>query len=170
MTINPRDYDLEELRKMARQDGPPDGPRDAPANGASGGAEDRRVGEASGASDGGPLGGLGAAGDRSELYRELLPFLHDETDKPYLDALPETYAAELIVFEWLEYLTGNAGYHGAVDALDYYASLEWITDDVRAALSDYLLGVAESQTGEGDLDVDEHLVSLVYVAKLTAMA
>lgn len=155
---------------MARQDGPPDGPRDAPANGATSGDDDRRASDSSGPSAAGPLGDLGAAADRPELYRELLPFLHDETEKPYLDALPETYAAELVVFEWLEYLSANAGYHGAVDALDYYASLDWITDDVRAALSDYLLGVAESQTGEGDLDVDEHLASLVYVAKLTAMA
>lgn len=176
MTINPRDYDLEELRKMARQDGPPDGPRggtaDGSANGASRGSPDGRESDAAstGSTDD-PLGGLGesAGSQRPDLYRELLPFLDDETDKPYLDALPETYAAELVVFEWLEFLTSNAGYHGTVDALDYYASLDWVTDDVRATLSEYLLGIDESETGEGDLDVDQHMMSLVYVAKLTAM-
>jgi flagellar protein FlaE len=164
MTINPRDYDLDELRELARKRGDQDnGVGDEelpdPSNLADIGLDDGDSGSVSGNSF------------RSGLYRELLPFLGgDELEKPYLESLPETYAAEFVVFEWLEFLLLHSGYQGADNALSYYESVEWITDDVADALSDYLLGIEESAGGEGsELDVDDHMLSLVYIAKLTAM-
>jgi len=164
MTINPRDYDLDELRKMARQRGD--------HNGALG--EDEAVPDPT------DLGmGLDEADEevlagssfRSGLYRELLPFIAGESqEKPYLAALPENYAAEFVVFEWLEFLLMHAGYQGADEALAYYESIDWITESVRSELSDYLLGIDESATNDdNDLSVDDHMLSLVYVAKLTSM-
>ncbi|PSQ21726.1 flagella E [Halobacteriales archaeon QS_9_67_15] len=124
MTINPRDYDLNELREMARKRDDVD--RDDP---------------------------------RSE-----------NLEKPYLRGVPDTYAAEFVVFEWLEFLLMHAGYQGAAEALQYYESIDWITEDVAGQLNDYLLGIDENGSSEGsDLDVDDHMLSLVYVAKLTGM-
>jgi len=164
MSINPRDYDLDELRKMARQRGErsselsDDGELPDPAN--------LDVGLDDGDDD-----VLAGSSFRSGLYRELLPFLRgDDHEKPYLSALPETYAAEFVVFEWLEFLLMHSGYQGADEALAYYESIDWITETARSDLSDYLLGIDESATNDGnDLSVDDHMLSLVYVAKLTAM-
>ncbi len=102
MTINPRDYDLDELRKMARQRGNGMSDEDVPdPTGLDMGLDD---------SDEEVLAG---SSFRSGLYRELLPFLGgDANEKPYLETLPETYAAEFVVFEWLEFLLMHSGYQG----------------------------------------------------------
>lgn len=164
MTINPRDYDLDELRKMAREKG--DSPMGPP-------------GEADGeetvpSSNGFESLESTAARDQfqSGLYRELLPLEAgaDDLEKPYLDGLPETYAAEFTVFEWLEFLLSNFGYKGTNEALQYYEAVGWITEDVESTLNDYLLGiegVAPEDGGSGD--VDDHMLSLVYIARLVSM-
>ncbi|EMA18529.1 FlaD/FlaE family flagellar protein [Haloarcula argentinensis] len=160
MTINPRDYDLDELRKMARQRGNGMGDEDVPD------PTDLDMGL-----DDSEEEVLAGSSFRSGLYRELLPFLGgDAQEKPYLETLPETYAAEFVVFEWLEFLLMHSGYQGADEALDYYRSIDWITEDVQDDLSDYLLGIDESATNDdNELSVDDHMLSLVYIAKLTAM-
>lgn len=161
MSINPRDYDLDELRKMARKRG----------GQTNGGGE---VDEADiGLGSVGPDEEVTAGGSfREGLYRELLPLEAGvgETTKPYLEALPEHYAGENLIFEWLEFLLLHAGYQGATEALDYYESVGWITEDVESDLGDYLLGIDDAGANEGNsLDVDDHLLSLVYVAKLDSM-
>ena len=160
MTINPRDYDLDELRKMARQQRPNgmgEGGEPDPADleVALEGEEDVAAGSSF----------------RAGLYRELLPFLGDGVEKPYLERLPEQYAAEFVVFEWLEFLLMHSGYQGASDALDYYESTDWITEDVQSDLSEYLRGIDEAGSNDGnELGVDDHMLSLVYVTKLQSMA
>lgn len=152
MSINPRDYDLAELRKLARK-------RGGPAEG------DEDIGLSAVAAD-----ESFAAGNsfRAGLYRELLPLEADE--KPYLAGLPEEYVGEHLVFEWLEFLLLHAGYQGATDALSYYESVGWITEDVEGDLGDYLLGIDDhGAPGQDDLDIDDHMLSLVYVAKLASM-
>jgi len=169
MTINPRDYDLNELREMARKRDDVD--RDDPRS------ENGHPGDPA-EMEWGPLGDGDemnmSAGDsfRAGLYRELLPLIggDDSLEKPYLRGVPDTYAAEFVVFEWLEFLLMHAGYQGAAEALQYYESIDWITEDVAGQLNDYLLGIDENGSSEeSDLDVDDHMLSLVYVAKLTGM-
>jgi flagellar protein FlaE len=171
MTINPRDYDLNELREMARKRDDLDDPRSGDDR-----PDDPRPDDPG--EEWAPLDEVGnasmSAGDsfRAGLYRELLPLVggSEDLEKPYLESVPDTYAAEFVVFEWLEFLLMHAGYKGAADALGYYESIDWITEDVAGQLNDYLLGIDESGSNEGnDLDVDDHLLSLVYVAKLTGM-
>ena len=158
MTMNPRDYDLDELRKMARKQGGDNGTRDADFDPEE---LDVSIGD-----DEVTAGSSYRAG----LYRELLPFLgSDGFEKPYLRTLPETYAAEYVVFEWLEFLLMHSGYQGASDALDYYESIDWLAEDAQSDLEEYLRGIDESTAGDSDLDVDDHLLSLLYVAKLHAM-
>jgi flagellar protein FlaE len=151
MSINPRDYDLDELRRMARERGDD--------------ADDADV--ELGITDETPAPNSFRAG----LYRELLPLeAGSDASKPYLSSLPDKYAGENLIFEWLEFLLLHAGYQGATDALDYYESVGWITDDVESDLNDYLLGIESATANENnDLDIDDHLLSLVYVAKLASM-
>lgn len=156
MSMNPRDYDLGELRKMARERGRADGETD-PEIGLSAVPTDETVAPGS--------------AFRAGLYRELLPLsaaMDDE--KPYLATLPEHYAAEHLVFEWLEFLLLHAGFKGASEALSYYESVGWLTGDVADDLEDYLLGIDDrAANDDNDLDIDDHLLSLVYVAKLATM-
>jgi flagellar protein FlaE len=166
MSINPRDYDLDELRKMARK-------RGGQTNGGGGAEADepdiglRSMGASDEGTDVSPGGSF-----REGLYRELLPLEagSGDTTKPYLTALPENYAGENLIFEWLEFLLLHAGYQGATEALDYYESIGWITDDAEATLNDYLLGIDGQGANDGNsLDVDDHMLSLVYIAKLSSM-
>jgi len=159
MSINPRDYDLDELRKMARKRGGEAG---------EGGVDEPDIGLGNGPS---PTGsGKADNSFRAGLYRELLPLeAGSDATKSYLDSLPEHYAGEHLIFEWLEFLLLHAGYQGAMEALDYYESVGWITEECESSLSDYMLGLGERPSNEGtDLDIDDHLLSLVYIAKLAA--
>jgi len=160
MSINPRDYDLDELRKMARK-------RGGDTNGGESNESDLGGFEPldSGGNDVADGGSF-----RAGLYRELLPLeAGGDSTKPYLDTLPQNYAGEHLVFEWLEFLLLHAGYHGASEALDYYESVDWITEDCESALNDYLLGLDDQAADDNTLDVDDHLLSLVYIAKLSSM-
>jgi len=171
MTINPRDYDLDELRKMAR--GQSEGPRSPPASDEDDGAEPPEL-DGWGTPEpelGAPEGLLQEQFD-SDIHRELLPLEagEDELAKPYLDALPESYAAEIVVFEWLDFLLEDFGYQGANEAMQYYESVGWITEDVQTTLNDYLVGINEPDANTvQDGDIDSHKLSLVYVARLVSM-
>lgn len=167
MTLNPRDYDLDELRKMARErEAGPRGP-------ATEGDED-----GNGAAPTGIAGSMESDGDatrerfQSGLYRELMPLEAgaDDLSKPYLTDLPESYAAEYVVFEWLEFLLDSFGYKGANEALQYYESVGWLTETVESSLNDYLLGLENPAGAEtADADIDDHKLSLVYIARLVSM-
>lgn len=163
MTINPRDYDLEELRKMAhgRERGSVPDEENVPDS-----EPNLEWGEIDGERT------VTDDGFRARLYRELMPLMagSGDTTKPYLATLPETQAAEFLIFEWLEFLLLHGEFRGAQEALDYYESIGWITDDVESDLDDYLMGIEEVGASDGSqLDVDDHLLSLVYIAKLAAM-
>jgi flagellar protein FlaE len=145
--------------------------RGGQTNGGGGSVEESDIGlRGMGGSDPEPTTG---GSFREGLYRELLPLEagSGQTTKPYLHRLPEHYAGENLVFEWLEFLLLHAGYQGAIEALDYYESVGWITDEAESELSEYLLGMDDQGANDGNnLDVDDHLLSLVYIAKLESMA
>jgi flagellar protein FlaE len=165
MTLNPRDYDLDELRKMARERG--DSPRGPPSGGQDEEATPPDI-------DGWDTPDTSGSSEKfqSGLYRELLPLEAGagSLEKPYLTALPESYAAEFVVFEWLEFLVANFGYQGANEALQYYESVGWLTGDVETRLNDYLLGIEDPESAHAkDGDIDDHKLSLVYIARLVSM-
>lgn len=165
MSINPRDYDLDELRKMARE-------RGRQTDSGVGETDEADIGIASSTTPGKDDISSAPSSFRAGLYRELLPLeAGSDATKPYLDTLPETYAGEHLIFEWLEFLLLHAGYQGAMESLDYYESVGWITENCEAELNDYLLGLEEQTNCEpNDLDIDDHLLSLVYIAKLASMS
>lgn len=89
--------------------------------------------------------------------------------KPYLADLPSAYAAERLVFDWLEFLVLKGGFKRAMDALRYYRTVGWLTGDVEAELRDYLVGFSGEVSDTETYDVDDHHLSLVYIARLSSM-
>jgi flagellar protein FlaE len=156
--MNPSDYDLDELRKMAQErEGQP----------RTDDADDLGISAMRG--EGTTTGGVDSF--RAGLYRELLPLeAGGDVEKPYLETLPEDNASERLVFEWLEFLLIHAGHQGTREAISYYESVGWLTEECESQLKDYMLGLDEQAANDpSDLDVDDHLLSLVYIAKLASM-
>ncbi|WP_394327787.1 FlaD/FlaE family flagellar protein [Halogeometricum limi] len=91
-------------------------------------------------------------------------------EKPYLSSVPKEYAAERVVFDWLEFLVLKGGFKRTMDALRYYLSVDWITEDVETELHDYLIGFSGNVSNTTEFDVDDHHLSLVHVARLASMA
>ncbi|MFB6303572.1 MAG: FlaD/FlaE family flagellar protein [Haloferacaceae archaeon] len=158
---DPREYDPDELRRMAFErsdgDGDPAEFGSPPLDDWDAAEPDVRPGEA-----------LDAARER-ELLR--LDASIGDAERPYLPRLPEKLAAEYTVFEWLDFLTRKAGFKRALRALEYYRSVGWIGEPAEERLREYLVGmdVDRPRGEESDLDVDDHLLSLVYVGRLAAM-
>lgn len=154
MTMNPSDYDPDELREGNELH------------------EDEFLGQPGmlGSGQAGPAGAEDVL--RSNQYREL--FLleratgeHD-LQKPYLSELPTSYAAEIIIFEWLEFLVDQTGFRRTLDVLRYYRSIEWLTEETEDRLQEYLQSF-DGGGSEGGLDRSDHLLSLVYIARLASM-
>ena len=92
-----------------------------------------------------------------------------ELSKPYLTSLPDAYAAERLIFDWLEFLVLKGGYKRTMDALRYYHTVGWLTDDVEVELRDYLVGFSGEVSDTETYDVADHHLSLVYIARLASM-
>ncbi|MFC7203959.1 FlaD/FlaE family flagellar protein [Haloferax namakaokahaiae] len=166
MHLDPDDYDPDELRRIARE------------------ATGFRNGNLSRFEDRGPFRfdnplydtGRGSASEalRSSQLEQLLVHQSGRGDdhtvqKPYLTSLPDKYGAERVVFDWLEFLVLKGGFKRAMDALRYYQSVEWLTPDVEETLRNYLLGFTADVEEADELDVDDHLLSLIYIARLASM-
>lgn len=164
MTIDPRDYDLGELRDMAQR-----GDREASLDGDDPSdlfdtVDSRRRR---------PNRGAAEVARRDDRHRTLL-MLQSATDgeptKPYLDEIPASHGGEVIVFEWLEFLVNRAGFRGAMEALRYYRNIDWLTEDAMHALEEYLFGFSDAESDRyGELTADDHRESLVYLAELNAL-
>ena len=96
-------------------------------------------------------------------------------EKPYLRGLPDQYGAEVVVFEWLDFLINKAGFENTGNALEYYEEVSWITERTRQDLREYMRGFSEVESfdpdhpGPAELDVDDHVLSLVYIARLASV-
>lgn len=112
------------------------------------------------------------AGGDGDTVRQLLMLQASAGDlqKPYLRALPQTYAAELVVFDWLTYLLYAVGFRGTIETLRYYESIDWIADAVERDLTEYLLGFASNEPDRpADPEPVDHRQSLVYLAQLVSL-
>ena len=158
MTINPREYDIRELRQMARPTGesPSERGRSAEETTASGYTADEVL----------------RARQREEL---AMLDVHGDVEKPYLEGLPGTYAGEVTVFEWLDYLINAAGFKETGEVLGYYVEVDWLTEEVKEGLRAYMRGFSEVASfdpdgpGPRDLGLDDHVLSLIYIARLAAL-
>lgn len=148
MSLDPHEYDLHELRGEL----------------------------GNGATDSDRPRGRSRAGDslRSGHYRELLRLQSAasvaDLEKPYLETMPDSYAGEVTAFEWLEFLASKGGFRHTLEALRYYRSMGWLSEDVETGLRDYLDGVETPRPDETRrLDVTDHLLSLVFIARLASI-
>lgn len=90
--------------------------------------------------------------------------------RPYLPVLPGGPRAEALALEWLEYLRARGGRRRAAEALSYYARIGWLGDDAVAGLERRLDGVDPTPGETSALRAADHRLSLVYVARLAALA
>ncbi|MFB6131978.1 MAG: FlaD/FlaE family flagellar protein [Halanaeroarchaeum sp.] len=156
MTINPGDYDPEELRQTASEH-----------------LDGSDVADLRSRISGGDAGE--AATIRADQVKELLRIETgadpSDLERPYLTTIPEEYAARLTLFEWLDYVLRRAGVRRTLEALEYYENVGWISPAVGEELRDHVRAFREvaSQGPANELETADHVLSLVYVARLAAM-
>lgn len=155
MTLNPREYDPEELRSAARQ-----------GDGQNIRELKERLTEHEQSAD---------EAIRSSQLKQLL-FMHssaseENLQRPYLKSMPGKYAAEITLFEWLEFLLERGGVKRSLDAVDYYESIGWVGEDAAEELRDHVRGFAgpADEEDHSDFEMADHVLSLVFIARLSSM-
>ncbi|MDG5820901.1 FlaD/FlaE family flagellar protein [Natronococcus sp. A-GB7] len=90
-------------------------------------------------------------------------------DEPALRTLPDTYATDVVVFEWLADLLESGGPRATLEALSYYVELGWIGEDVRVHLEDVLAGpgLEIDADGAAELTAEDHADSYAYIVQLS---
>jgi flagellar protein FlaE len=155
MTLNPRDYDPEELRSAAR----------------AGGDENirelkERLKEHEETTE---------EAVQSDQLKQLL-FMHSSAsaeglERPYLQSMPGKYAAEITLFEWLDFLLERGGVKRALKAIEYYETIGWVSEDAAERLQSHVRGFSgpADDDAHSDLGMADHVLSLVYIARLASM-
>lgn len=94
----------------------------------------------------------------------------EDLERPYLEGLPDKYAARLTLFEWLQFALERGGTEHTLDAIEYYRDIGWVDADAADSLRDHVRVFQDGADGAGEpFDTADHLVSLVYVARLASM-
>lgn len=79
------------------------------------------------------------------------------TQKPYLESLNTRPAQVEDILEWMQYLGETFGTAGALNALEYYDRLGWISPQAHADLVNYLRGLAIDELHNRKYDEPETL-------------
>ncbi|PSQ57325.1 fla cluster protein FlaD [Halobacteriales archaeon SW_8_68_21] len=158
MSLNPRRYDVRELRRIA----------DAPRTDGAGAPRERALRQ--------PNRNRAERAARSAAFTELLQRqrgmrLNGDggANRPYLTAIPADPAAEREVGEWLGYLVDVGGHLRARDALAYYGELDWVGDDAVAALRRRLEGF-DAPPRDRPFTPADHRISLVSIVRIASCA
>ena len=167
MAIDPRNYDLDELRaasvgqpSLGGRDDWPEAWVDAAADGDESAATD---------DDGDPGRPTAAVAFETAVTRDLAALDGEAVGRPYLPALPASLPAEALLFEWLEFLVLQGGHESAADALDFYERVGWLGGDAAEMLGRYLAGLDDPRgDAASGLGADDHRVSLHYIARLAS--
>ena len=155
MSLNPRRYDVRELRWLA-------GTR-ASADDA---ARERPLRP--------PNGSRAEQAARSAAFTELLGRQRglrnaSRGDRPYLRTVPGGPAAEHEIADWIGYLVDVGGHLRSRDALSYYAEVGWIDPDVAAALKRRLPGF-DAPRHDRPFTPADHRISLVSIVRISSCA
>lgn len=96
----------------------------------------------------------------------------EQLERPYLTRIPGKYAAEVTLFEWLDFMLGEVGMRGTLDAIEFYVRVGWLGESAAEELRDHVRGFRElaGKTDAAELDGGDHVLSLVYIARLASMA
>ncbi|WP_121741732.1 FlaD/FlaE family flagellar protein [Natronorubrum halophilum] len=94
-----------------------------------------------------------------------------DEDDVTLTALPNTYATDIIVFEWLTQLVRTAGSAATLRAISYYAEIGWIDERVKTHLEGVLSGPdldihVDPGTAPEELTAEDHADSYTYIMKI----
>jgi len=105
-----------------------------------------------------------------------------EREKPYLDSLSQSPDRMEATMQWARYLGETFGTSGALNCLQYYERLGWISADVREEMIRYIRGLSLSEIHNKKYDepatleypletlsgtpFGTHARSLKYVAKI----
>ncbi|WP_440763272.1 FlaD/FlaE family flagellar protein [Natronorubrum sp. DTA7] len=105
------------------------------------------------------------AGDESRTDTD------DDSDDVTLATLADTFATDIIVFEWLTQLVRTAGSAATLRAISYYAEIGWIDEEVKAHLEGVLSGPdldihVDPETTPEELTAEDHADSYTYIMKL----
>lgn len=94
-----------------------------------------------------------------------------DLERPYLTSIPDTYAGRLTLFEWLDFALRRGGVGRTLDAIEYYEQIGWISEDVASSLRDHVRAFQDVARSEETtaFETADHVVSLVYVARLASM-
>jgi len=104
-----------------------------------------------------------------------------ETTSPYLDTLSGDAAERITAMKWARYLGAAFGPSGALSALRYYTRIDWISEEVRRTMVDYVRGltIEELELSEvepelhgslqnlDDTEFERHARSLQFVAAIS---
>lgn len=95
----------------------------------------------------------------------------DDPDDVTLTTLADTYASDIIVFEWLTQLVRTGGSAATLRAISYYAEIGWIDEEVKAHLEGVLSGPdldihVDPGTTPEELTAEDHADSYTYIMKL----
>jgi hypothetical protein len=163
MSLNPRQYDVRELRRIA----------DAPRDGADEAPRERPLRQ--------PNRNRAEQAARSAAFTELLQRQRglrlsgggsrpaDAEDRPYLRAVPASPDAEREVGEWLGYLVDVGGHLRSRDALSYYAELGWVAPAAVDALTRRLEGF-DAPRHDRPFTPADHRISLVSIVRIASCA
>jgi flagellar protein FlaD len=149
MTVNPREYDADELRELAGAEPVEDGSE----------ATRRAI--------------KPDESVRDEQFRRLLALQSerqqlDQLSRPFLTALPESELGSGVREEWLDFLVHVGGHDRTKQALGYYRGLQWITPPVEADLRGSVDRFPEP-THDRSLTAGDHRLSLLYIATLASV-
>ncbi len=161
MSLNPRRYDVRELRRIAG----------TPHDGADGGPRERALRQ--------PNRNRAEQAARSAAFTELLQRQRGlrlsgegdgtDGDRPYVRSIPASPHAEHEIGEWLGYLVDVGGHVRSRDALSYYAELEWIAPDAADALTRRLEGF-DAASHDRPFTPADHRISLVSIVRIASCA
>ena len=99
---------------------------------------------------------------------------HDNDDNgALLETIPDGYAGEVLVMEWLATLMERSGPAGAFRAVDYYENVDWISPTVEQRLVDVIggpaLDVFVDPTQPREPTAEEHALSHEYLRVMSRL-
>jgi len=122
------------------------------------------------------------------LYRQYNPFLEEEEReentieiKEIIREMPKETKTEgilpldriendptfiAIVMGWLNYLVRKGGIKETEKALEFYERVNWITEDVKIKLLEYLKGFENVESKNEGIKPEDHLLTLYIISKL----
>lgn len=95
-----------------------------------------------------------------------------DKDMQPLNGIKNTPENVVVLMKWLQYLSDKLGQQYLSDILDYYVSINWITEEVRLDLMKYAKGITFSADTDNKhhhqpvFTIDDHLQSFMFIQKL----